>query len=248
MTYMDHIIHPCAPPDNSIMTDPTVNGTARADLYVIMDHHASAVGHFFIPYFPVLFCIIIKWIASDNSSRLYNNIVTDNAMVHDGYIGINDTILSYTYMVADKDIGIYKTSFANDRRIAFHFFGWLKWTEVVDDLTICTERIICTKESLPFRNCCFLIDNNESGGTVYALVIIFRMINEYDIARFCFMQFIDAACITTGVADRFCMYEICEPCYRYRGRELHDIQIWTKVLSFDLALQIVKRRDYSHIF
>src|SRR6476659_6056413 len=106
-----------APSNDRIMAYAPVDSTTSADLDKIFNDNSSATWHFLIPDFAVLFCVIIKGIAANYSARLYNDMITNDAIIHDGYVGMNDAMLSNLYMVANKTICKYNTSFADNRAI-----------------------------------------------------------------------------------------------------------------------------------
>jgi hypothetical protein len=53
---------------------------------------------------PVGFLVIIKCIAANNSTCLYNNIIAYHAMIQNGNIGMNNAIIADNYMITDKSI------------------------------------------------------------------------------------------------------------------------------------------------
>src|ERR1700754_1966707 len=102
MADMDQVVEFGSFADACIMRNTPFDRTAGTYFHIVFNDHCAAAGHFFIPYFTILFGIIIKCIASDHRTRLYDHIITDDAMVHDRYIRMYDAIPADTHMIADE--------------------------------------------------------------------------------------------------------------------------------------------------
>ena len=52
----------------------------------------------------IRFLIVIKCVAANYGTGLYNNVASYYAMVQDGNVGMNDTITADPYMITNKTI------------------------------------------------------------------------------------------------------------------------------------------------
>src|ERR1700761_6151487 len=106
MTDMDEIVQFTTCADDGVMTDAPVDRTIGPYFHIISDHHPAATLHFPVPYVPVFFAIIIKCIGANNSSRLDDDVIANDAMVKDRHIRMDHTIFPNGCVVADKYIGV----------------------------------------------------------------------------------------------------------------------------------------------
>src|SRR5689334_8210829 len=101
MTNVNKIIDFCTRADHRITAYTTIDRAACTDFYKIFDDYAPATIHLFIMYVTIRFLVVIKRIAANDGSRLYDDIVPDDAMVHYNHPWMNDTIAANTYLVAN---------------------------------------------------------------------------------------------------------------------------------------------------
>ena len=113
MTDMYKVIDLGSGANHCITAYPTINCTISSYLYKIFDHNSATTVHFFIMNIPVGFFIIIKCIATNNSTCLYNNIIAYHTMIQNGNIGMNNAIITDSYMIADKSIRHYNCVLPN---------------------------------------------------------------------------------------------------------------------------------------
>src|SRR5690606_41772707 len=129
MSYMNQIINFTSGFYNCIIRYTSVYGTTSSYFYIIFKNNSSATWHFFIPDLPVCFGVIIKSIRSNYRSRLNNNMISDDAMIHYCNIWINNAIPSDRNMFSYINIWVNKTSLANTGRIN-QFGSRIKRTEI----------------------------------------------------------------------------------------------------------------------
>src|SRR5690606_29935264 len=101
MAYVNHIIYFGSLTYKSIITYAPVYSATRANFNIVIDHHPSATIHFFIMHIPVCFLIVIKSITADHCSALNDHVIPDYAMIHNGYVWINDAMVTDGNMISD---------------------------------------------------------------------------------------------------------------------------------------------------
>ena len=74
MTDVNQVIDLGSSADPGIMCYAPVDCAARTNFHIIFYHHSSATVHFFIPYFAVLFGVVVKSIRTDHRSCLDDHI------------------------------------------------------------------------------------------------------------------------------------------------------------------------------
>src|ERR1041384_5149400 len=82
-----------------IVTHASINTTIGPNFHPIFNHYPPATLHFLIMYLPVRFFIIIKSIATDYCSSLYDHMIADDGMVKNGNLRMNDTLFANHYII-----------------------------------------------------------------------------------------------------------------------------------------------------
>jgi len=115
MTNMHQVIQFGTGPEDGIMGNASVDGTVRSDLHGVVNDHMAATFLPFIMDITVGFFIVIESIAADHGTGLHHHIISQDTMVQDSNVGMNDTVLPDPYLVADKGTGHDHASFTNHR-------------------------------------------------------------------------------------------------------------------------------------
>jgi len=222
VSYMDHIIHFRPLADDSVMADPPVDGATRPDLHIVADHYATAAFHLSVPNGAVFFGIIVEIIRTDDRSGLDDHIVADDAVIQNGDIRVNNAIAADAGVMPDKDVWIAISAASNGGRIADHFGCRFERTEMTNELQICFKRLVDHEQSLSWRHFYYLIDNDEGGGAPDTGIVIFGMIDEYEIAFLDFMDLINAGGLAIFIAHQFGAKEVCQPLNGYGRWKMHS--------------------------
>ena len=219
---MDHIVHFCALANDRIMADPPVDGATSPDLHIVADNHTTAAFHLSVPYRAIFFGIIVKSIRTDDRSCLDDHIVADDAVIQNGDIGVNNAIDADTGVMPDKDIWIEIGSAPDGGRIADHFGRRLERAEMPNELKVGFKRLVDDQQGLAWRHFYDFVDNDEGGGAPDTGIVIFGMIDEYEIPMFYFMDLVDAGSLAVFVADQFGAKELSQPLNGYGRWEMHS--------------------------
>ena len=139
---MNKIIHFCTSTDECIATYTTIDCTPCTNFNKILNNHPSATIHFSIVHIPVCFFVVIKCITANYRSGLYDHIVTDQAMIQYGDIGMNDTIAANAYMITDVGIRHYYSCTINGCSVAYHSHRRVKGAKMIDQFQISRKGII----------------------------------------------------------------------------------------------------------
>ncbi len=161
---MYQIIHFGTCTYHRIGTYAPVDGTVGPNLHPIFNHYPAATVHFLVMNIPVRLFVIIKSITAYDCSCLDNNIITDNTMIKNGHIRMDDTILTDSYLVTDISTGHYHRAFTYHRRVADHFHRRCKWPVKVYNLQVSFKRLFHNQQCFPIRNIGFFIYDNKTGG------------------------------------------------------------------------------------
>ena len=245
---MDHIIHFGSRADDRIMADTTVDRASGANLNMVANDHAPATGHFFIPYIAVLFGIIVECIAADNGAGLDDHMIANDHMVHDRHIRIDHAVLSDLHMIADEHGRIDIRSFADRCAVAYGFTGPGERAEVFGDLAIRIKRFVNDQQGFAFRESGFLVDDDITRRAVDTLVVVLGMINKYQVARFHFVNLINAGCLCVRVSQEPGTDQIGDPLQGNGRRKLHigNFDKGTALCLF--GVQTDDKRVYRHHF
>ena len=206
MPNMNQVIQFCSCTNHRIMAYTTVYRAISAYLHSIFNNYPTATWHFFIPQIPVFFCVVIKGIAANNCTGLYNYIVANDAIIHYTYLRMNDAVFSDAYLIADKCRRINESPFTNYGAVIYHFFRCCKRPEMIYNFAICFKRIFYNQQRFTFGHLRFFINDYKICSTVYTAFIILWVICKNQIAGFCFVQFIYAGCMAFIITGNFCLY------------------------------------------
>src|SRR5215207_2761124 len=133
MADMYLVVELCSFADNRIVAHPPVDGACCAYFHVIFNDHASAAFHFPVPDLALFPGIVIKCIGADDSACLYDHVVANGAMIHDGNIRMNDTVTADGYMMTDKSIRINYRTCSYCGKVADRLYSRFKGTEMPHD-------------------------------------------------------------------------------------------------------------------
>src|ERR1700754_4910350 len=129
-----------------------VDCATRAYFHEVFDHYATAAFHLPVPHFPVFFCVIVKSIGTDDGGSLGDHVITDDAVVQNCHIGVNEAVVADGHMMTDKDSWVQISILSDLSRIADHFGSGFKRAEVSDNLQICFKRLVDNEQSLSRRH------------------------------------------------------------------------------------------------
>src|ERR1035437_10715503 len=136
---------------------------------------------------------------------MYHDIIAKCAIIIDINIGVNDTIFSYPYIVAYKNIGHDQASFPDYRGLTYHFCRRSKWSEMPYQLKICFKWLINDEYRFAFGYINFLINNNEACFAVQTLIIILWMVNKNNVSMLNTVYFINTPCLSICLSNQFCI-------------------------------------------
>ncbi len=165
---MYKVINFCTGANGGIITYTLINSTVSSDLNIIFYHYSATACHLFIMRFTICFFVVIKCITPDHCTGINDNSVTNNCMIHDRYIRMNDTIFSNCNMITNVCIRHYNGSFSYRCSIADYFKRWLEGSEMIYNFQISLERVINDKQSFFLGKISFFIDDNKRSSRLNA--------------------------------------------------------------------------------
>ena len=190
--------------DDGVGGDAAVDATQGTDLHIVGDDHAAE-------RFELLEALVatleVVAVGTDDAARVDDDVVANHAVVVDGHIGMDEAVLADDGMMADERARHDKRSLPYLSRVADGLGLWLKGTEMPHDTQEGVERIVMKQQGFAFRANHLLINKYHCRGRVERLGIVFRVVDESDIARFHLVDFIQARDREIGRANIFCVNE-----------------------------------------
>ena len=132
-----------------------------------------------------------------------DDIVANHTVVVDGYIGINEAVLSDDGLVPHKAAWHDERALPYLSAVADGLGLRLVGTEMSHEAQEGIERIVVKQQGLAFGADHFLINKDHRGGRVKGFGIVFRVVDEGDVARLHLMDFVQACDGEVGWADIF---------------------------------------------
>ena len=139
-------------------------------------------------------------------------------MVIDGHIGMDEAVLSDDGVMSDKAARHNERALPYLGRIADGLRLRLEGTEMPHDTQECIERIVMEQQGLAFRADHFLINKDHRRGRVERLGVVFRVVDEGDVARLHLVDFVQACDRKIGGANIFGTNEFR---YSFKSRLLY---------------------------
>src|ERR1700712_2605976 len=164
MTNMHHVVKFCSSSYYRIMTNTSDDSTAGSNLNIILNDHTTAAYHFLIPHFPVLFCIVIEGIRTYHCAGFYRNIVTNDAMIHNCNVRVDDAVGADRNMMPDKYMRVHDRTLAYRGRVTDGLDSRFERTEMFYDFCIGFEWLSHQQQHLIIRSCRGFIDDDEICG------------------------------------------------------------------------------------
>ena len=91
-----------------------------------------------------------------------------------------------------------------------------------NELKVCFKRLVDDQQSLTRWHFYDFVDNDEGGSAPDTGIVIFGMIDEYEIAMFYFVDLVDAGSLAAFVAYQFGAKEVCQPLNGYGRWKMHN--------------------------
>src|SRR5690606_940883 len=118
MAYLDQIIEFGTFSYKSITCDTFINGAVCTYFYIIINYDPAPGLQFIKALRP---CFVVKRICPQNCTSMNNNIITNNCIIINTYVGMDQAIVSNVHIISYKNIGLDNGIFSN-------FGGFRYWS------------------------------------------------------------------------------------------------------------------------
>ena len=190
--------------DDGVGGDAAVDAAQGTNLHVVGDDHPTKRLKFLETLIAALEIVAVS---PDDAARVDDDIVANHAVVIDGYIGMDETILPDDSMVSDKRPWHDERALPYLSRVADGLRLWLKGAKMPHDTDEGIEWVVMEQQGLTFGAFHLLVDKHHRGGRVERLGVVFRVVDEGDVARFHLVDFVQARDGKVGGANIFCVNE-----------------------------------------
>ena len=181
-----------------------VDTAQGANLHIVSDDHTAKGLKLLETFVAALEIVAIR---PDDAARMDDDIVANHAVVVDGHIGMDEAVLSDDGMMADERARHDERALPYLGRVADGLRLRLEGTEMPHDTQEGIEWVIMKQQGFAFGANHLFINKYHCRSRVERLGIVFRMVDEGDIACLHLMDFVQARDRKVGGANIFCVNE-----------------------------------------
>ena len=201
--------------DDGVGGDTAVDATQGTDLHIVGDDHTAKRLELLEAFVAALEIIAVS---PDDAARMNDDIVANHAVVVDGHIGMDEAVLPDDGMVSDKSPRHNLRPLAYRRTVADGLRLRLEGAEMPHDTQEGIKRVVMEQQCLALGTDHLLINKHHRCGGVEGLGVVFRVVDEGDVACFHLVDFVQASDRKVGGANIFGANEFR---YSFKSRLLY---------------------------
>ena len=186
--------------DDGVGGDAAVDAAQGTDLHVVGDDHTAERLELLEAFVTALEIIAVR---PDDAARVDDDVVANHAVVVDSHIGMDEAVLPDDGVMSDKATRHNERALPYLGRFADGLRLWLEGTKMPHDTQKSVKRVVMEQQGLAFRADHFLINKDHRCGRVERLGVVFRVVDEGDVARLHLVDFVQASDGEIGRANIF---------------------------------------------